>query len=117
MAEEEKEKSAEKDKELQEKYLQPPQEGAATKEENSLSPLKSCPKSPVKRMKNLEQKENNENQENIETTYQKVHGSQEEEVEDPNQMSETSGMEAKFAQEIKFGKGESKSILGSQRSM
>jgi len=65
-------------------------------------------------MKNLEQKENNENQENIETTYQKVHGdqTQEDDVEDPNQMSETSGMEAKFAQEIKFGKGDSKSILG-----
>ena len=38
-------------------------------------------------MKNLEQKENNENQENIETTYQKVHGEQnqdEEQQEDPN---------------------------------
>ena len=69
-------------------------------------------------MKNLEQKENNENQENIETTYQKVHGSQEEEAEDPNQMSETSGMEAKFAQEIKFGKdSDAKSILGCQRGM
>ena len=32
-------------------------------------------------------------------------------------MSETSGMEAKFAQEIKFGSKDSKSILGSQRAL
>lgn len=32
-------------------------------------------------------------------------------------MSETSGMEAKFAQEIKFGSSESKSILGSQHAL
>ena len=35
------------------------------------SPLKSCRKSPVKRMKELEEQENSENQENIETTYVK----------------------------------------------
>ena len=47
-----------------------------------------------------------------------MHGeNNEEEFEDPNQMSETSGMEAKFAQEIKFGKSDSKSILGSQKSL
>ena len=32
-------------------------------------------------------------------------------------MSETCGMEAKFAQEIKFGSSDSKSILGSQRAL
>ena len=35
------------------------------------SPLKPCPKSPLKRMKNLEQQENAKDAENIETTYKK----------------------------------------------
>jgi len=37
---------------------------ASTQQE--ISPLKSCPKSPLKRMQNLEDKDNIENQENIE---------------------------------------------------
>ena len=48
------------------------------------SPLKSCPKSPLKRMKNLEDKDNTENQENIEQTYLNAHEveSQEDKEED-----------------------------------
>lgn len=52
-------------------------------------------------MKTLEAKE--ETKEDIEETYQKLQEDKEEELEDPNQMSETLGMEAKFAEEIKFG--------------
>jgi len=56
-------------------------------------------------MRTLEQKAEQENQENIETTYQKVHGAEastsdddESEVISPEPtMSETSGMQAKFA--------------------
>ena len=38
---------------------------------SSNSPLKPCPKSPLKRMKNLEQQQNAKDAENIETTYKK----------------------------------------------
>lgn len=70
-------------------------------------------------MRTLEEKAAQENQENIETTYQKVQNqdtttSDEDESEiispEPT-MSETSGMQAKFAQEIKFGLASPKSLL------
>jgi len=55
-------------------------------------------------MRTLEQKAEQENQENIETTYQKVHGENAATSEDESEiispeptMSETSGMQAKFA--------------------
>lgn len=58
-------------------------------------------------MKSLEEQENLENQENIEETYQnlkvKIDTIIEEDQENPNQMSETINMEAKF---------ENKSLLG-----
>jgi hypothetical protein len=69
-------------------------------------------------MRNLEQKAEQENQENIETTYQKVHGENGSTSEDESEvispeptMSETSGMPARFAQEIKFGLHSPKSLL------
>ena len=69
-------------------------------------------------MRNLEQKEE-QTKEDIETTYKKVHGEnaatsdEESEIISPEPtMSETSGMQAKFAQEIKFGLNSSpKSLL------
>lgn len=65
-------------------------------------------------MRTLEDRENNEN-ENIETTYQKAQQDQSlDEEGDPNQMSETSNMEAKFAQEIKLCSDETKTILGTK---
>lgn len=78
------------------------------------SPLKHCPKSPVKRMKKLEEKENLENQENIETTYKNQTNEPEQpaEEEEDTGMSETVGMEPKFAQEIKLCCDQPKSILG-----
>ena len=78
------------------------------------SPLKHCPKSPVKRMKKLEEKENLENQENIETTYQNQTNDSDQPCEDDEEtgMSETVGMEPKFAQEIKLCCDQPKSILG-----
>ena len=93
---------------------------AEAEADSKLSPSKQpCPRSPVKRMRTLEQKAEQENQENIETTYQKVHGENastsdddESEVISPEPtMSETNGMQAKFAQEIKFGLHSPKSLL------
>lgn len=105
---------------IDKKYLSIPVDEINAEAENKLSPSKQpCPRSPVKRMRTLEEKAAQENQENIETTYQKVHGQEnttsdedESEVISPEPtMSETSGMQAKFAQEIKFGLGSPKSLL------
>jgi len=104
---------------IDKKYLTIPVDEINAEAESKLSPSKKpCPTSPVKRMRNLEQKAEQENQENIETTYQKVHGENgstsddESEVISPEPtMSETSGMQAKFAQEIKFGLHSPKSLL------
>lgn len=105
---------------IDKKYLTIPVDEINAEAESKLSPSKQpCPRSPVKRMRTLEQKAEQENQENIETTYQKVHGTEastsdddESEVISPEPtMSETSGMQAKFAQEIKFGLQSPKSLL------
>ena len=104
---------------IDKKYLSIPVDEINAEAESKLSPSKQpCPKSPTKRMRNLEQKEE-QTKEDIETTYKKVHGEnaatsdEESEIISPEPtMSETSGMQAKFAQEIKFGLNSSpKSLL------
>ena len=61
------------------------------------SPLKSCPKSPVKRMKTLEKKENAQDQENIETTFKKVNDAESAEKQSEEDMEEeTDTLEPKF---------------------
>tara|TARA_B110001469_G_C9525865_1_gene261587 strand:+ start:245 stop:784 length:540 start_codon:yes stop_codon:yes gene_type:complete len=96
---------------IDKKYLSIPVDEINAEAESKLSPSKQpCPKSPTKRMRNLEQKEE-QNKEDIETTYKKVHcenaatsDDDDSEVISPEPtMSETNGMQAKFAQEIKFG--------------
>jgi len=49
----------------------PTTDDAAEDPHDETSPLKSCKKSPVKRMKLLEEQENMRDEENIETTYKK----------------------------------------------
>jgi hypothetical protein len=70
--------------------------------EANTSPLKSCPKSPLKRMKNLEDKDNVENQENIEQTY--INST--DVKEDSDEEESESQLSAKFVDETP------KSILG-----
>jgi hypothetical protein len=68
--------------------------------ENGSSPLKSCPKSPLKRMKSLEEKDEQENQENIETTYIKAHAVHEDDDVSnepaPNELKSILGSQNKF---------------------
>ena len=49
----------------------PTTDDADSSSQDETSPLKSCKKSPVKRMKKLEEQQNMQDEENIETTYKK----------------------------------------------
>lgn len=90
-------------------YLQVPTETRSLE----TSPLKSCKKSPLKRMKKLEDQDHVENQENIETTYIKAKGQEQEtQQEDEEDMEETT-LEPRFMQ----ADMQAKSLLGQQASL